>query len=118
MISSGFERSDWSVRTARRLSEQLGETGVLGTRLAYLLTRSGPDTSSGTTPTAHGVRSTSAWCSRSVHVVHVVADQELSDCTVPRYRNWYEDLLYQLRMREPLDSTFNPVNYPFTLFSV
>ena len=28
----------------------------------------------------------SAWCSRSVHVIHVVADQEHSDCAVPRYR--------------------------------
>ena len=27
-------------------------------------------------PTAHRVRGVSAWCSRSVHVVHVVADQE------------------------------------------
>ena len=56
MISSGFEQSDWSVRTARRLSEQLSQTGVLGTRLAYLLTRSGPDTSSGPTPSAYGPR--------------------------------------------------------------
>ena len=86
MISSDFEQSDWSVRSARRLSELLSQTGGLGTRLAYLLTRSRPGTSSAPTPKAHGVRGMSAWCSRSVHVIHVVADQELSDCTVPRYQ--------------------------------
>ena len=47
-------------------------------RLACLLTWSGSGTSG--EPTARGV---STWCSRSVHVVHVVADQEHSDCMVP-----------------------------------
>ena len=50
-----------------------------GTRLACLLTWSGSGTSG--EPTAYGVRSVSAWCSRSIHVVHIVAD--LRDTTVP-----------------------------------
>ena len=37
-------------------------------------------------PTARGVRGVSAWCLRSIHIVLVVADQEHSDCVVPRYR--------------------------------
>ena len=37
-------------------------------------------------PTAHGVYGVSAWSSRSIHIVHVVADQEHSNCAVPRYR--------------------------------
>ena len=45
---------------------------------AYLV---GSGTSGG--PTACEVRGVSAWCLWSVHVVHVVADQEHSDCTVP-----------------------------------
>ena len=32
-----------------------------------------------------GVCSVNAWCSRSVDIVHVVADQEHSDHAVPRY---------------------------------
>ena len=55
-------------------------------RLACLLTRSGSGKGGG--PTAHGVCGVSAWCWKSVHIVHVVADQEHSDCAVPRY--WYE----------------------------
>ena len=53
----------------------------LGMRLACLLTwldLAGP--------TAHGVRGVSTWCSRNVHVVLIVADQEHSDCVIPRYR--------------------------------
>ena len=45
-------------------------------------------------PTACGVHGVSAWCSRSVHIIHVVADQEHSDCAVPQYRyrtEWYVD---------------------------
>ena len=34
-------------------------------------------------PTAHGVHSVHTWRSRSVHVVHAVANQGHSDCTVP-----------------------------------
>ena len=48
----------------------------LGTRLACLLTCSGPGTSGG--PTAHRVRGVSAWCLRSVHIVRDVADQNKS----------------------------------------
>ena len=77
----GFEQSDWSVRT--RVS-RLSQTRGLGTRLACLLTWSGSGMSG--EPTARGVRGVSAWCSRSVHIVHVVADQEHNDCAVPRYR--------------------------------
>ena len=51
---------------------------------ACLLTWSGSGTSGELT--AHGVRGVSTWCSRSVHVVHVVADQEHSGCAVPRYQ--------------------------------
>ena len=32
------------------------------------------------------VRSVNAWCSRSVNIVYVVADQQHSDRTVPQYR--------------------------------
>ena len=62
--------------------------------LACLPIRSGSVTSSG--HTAGGVHGVNAWCSRSVDVAHVVADQEHSDYAVPRYqytgRNWYGDL--------------------------
>ena len=37
-------------------------------------------------PTVSGVHGVNAWCSRSVDVVHVVADQEHIDCRVPWYR--------------------------------
>ena len=60
------------------------QTRGLGTRLMCLLTWSGSGTSG--EPTARGDCGVSAWCSRSVHIVHVVADQEHSDCTVPQYR--------------------------------
>ena len=64
----GLEQSDWSVRTRAPL--------VGFVRLEAWQ------------PTARGVRGVSAWrsSSRSVHIVHVVADQEHSDCAVPRYR--------------------------------
>ena len=70
------------------------QTRGLGTRLACLLTGtwSGSGTSGG--PMACGVCGVSAWCSRSVHAVQVVANQEHSDCAVPRYRyrrNWCGD---------------------------
>ena len=53
-------------------------------RLVCLLTRSGSGTSGG--PMAGGVRGANACCSRNGDVVHVVADQELTDHAVPRYR--------------------------------
>ena len=63
-------------RAACRLSQTRG----LGTRLACL-----PWSGSGTSgeSAARGVRGVSAWCSRSVHVLHVVADQRLRGTTVP-----------------------------------
>ena len=36
---------------------------------------------------ASGIRGVKVSCSRSIHVVHVVADQEHSNCAVPWY--WY-----------------------------
>ena len=90
----------------RRLSA--GHTRGLETRLACLLTWSGSHMSG--RPTAHGIRGVSAWCSRSAHVVHVVADQEHSDCAVPRY--WYRmELIWRFvkptahARTEPLDNT-------------
>ena len=79
----------------RRLSA--GQIRSMRVRLACLLTWSGSGMSGG--PMARGVHGVSAWCSRRVHVVHVVADQEHvvadqehvaadqehSDCAVPRY---------------------------------
>ena len=50
-------------------------------RLVCLLTWSVSGTSGG--PTAHGVRSVSAWRSRSVCIAHVVVNQEHSECAVP-----------------------------------
>ena len=50
-------------------------------REACLLAWSGSGTSGGSI--ACGVRGVSAGCSRSVHIVHIVTDQEHIDCTVP-----------------------------------
>ena len=65
-------------------------------------------------PMARGVHGVSAWCSRSVHVIHVVEDQEHSDCAVPHYQ-YRTELIWRfvmpMCMREPLDSTFNNNNY-------
>ena len=69
-------------------------------------------------PTARRVRCVSAWCSRSVHVIHVVADQEHSDCTVPRY--WYmTELVWRFVMptAHALDSTFNYKNNHVFIFA-
>ena len=71
-------------------------------RLSCLLNWSGSGTSSGSMASeVHGVN---VWCSRSVNIVHVVADQEHSNCTVPtvRYRT---ELVWRL-LSELLDSTF------------
>ena len=60
---------------------------------------------------ARRVCGVNAWCSRSVHVVHVVADQEHSDCAVPRYQ-YRTELVWEIcnancACANPLDSTFN-----------
>ena len=58
---------------------------------------------------ARGVHSVSARCSRSVHVVHVVADQEHSDYMVQRYR-YRTELVWRFVMLNArvrtVDSTF------------
>ena len=76
---------------ACRLSQNQG----LGMRLACLLTWSGSGTSG--EPKACGVYGVSAWCSKSVHVVHVVADHEHTDCAVPQYR-YRTELVWRLVM--------------------
>ena len=65
-------------------------------------------------PTARRVRGVSTWCSRSVHVVHVVADQEHSDCAVPRYR-YRTELVWRFVMQTAhvLDSTFKFCKFYF-----
>ena len=60
------------------------QTRGLGPRLACLLTWLGSSTSG--IPMASGSPPCKRCCSRSVHIVHVVADQEHSDHVVSRYR--------------------------------
>ena len=84
------EQPDWLVRTHALCKLEV----CMGMRLAYLLTQLRSGTNIG--PTAGGVCSENAWCSRSVQVVvHVMKDQEHSDCAVPQYQytgwNWYGD---------------------------
>ena len=56
-------------------------------------------------PTAGGVCSVNAWCSRSVDVVQAVADQKCSDRSVPRYR-YMTELVWSIVEATALDSTF------------
>ena len=76
-------------------------------KLAYLLTRSGSGTSGG--PTAGRVHGANGCCSRSIDIVHVVADQEHSNRTrtVPRYQ-YRTELVWKLvrSAYHALDSTF------------
>ena len=80
LTTSMVYRAIWLVSDNLCSSSQVW---TLGTRLACFLSSSGSCMSGGPMYIQTTELAVSAWCSRSVHIVHVMADQKHRDCLTP-----------------------------------